>query len=269
MSSWSNIEILAQDSEIIEIDKFEETLGKVSENVQKVRELIRRFEVCHFKYKEHLKYIQESIKNLTPNIEPITIGTNHISKGINVLKNDKTGKSRQGQQYLYSLMDWLGDSLQEKSEYFNNEINQQIPKWLGDKNQDKERIVRLLIARLMWDWKLYEEYQQGGKYKELEFQACRMDICHYAFPKHLDLLLQGIGKMEPIDNFEGCGSFNSEIKTYVEEKFSMLCDYLKSNTNKNNLDQHEYIKTWLIACLAKTLKEQVGLKKSLPQLNKY
>ena len=114
MSSWSNIEISAQDSEIIEIDKFEETLGKVSENVQKIRELIRRFEVCHFKYKEHLKYIKESILNLSPNIEPITIGANHISKGLNVLRIDKTGKSKLGQQYLYSLMDWLGDSLQDK-----------------------------------------------------------------------------------------------------------------------------------------------------------
>jgi hypothetical protein len=269
MSSWSNVEILPQDSEIIEIDKFEETLGKVSENIQKIRELIRRFEVCHFKYKEHLKYIKESILNLNPNIEPITIGAYHISKGKDVLKNDKTGKSRLGQQYLYPLMNWFGDYLQENSEYYNNELNEQITKWLGEKNQDKERIVRLLVARLMWDWKSYEEYQQGGEYKELEFQACRMDICHYAFPKHLDLLLQGIGRMEPIDNFEGCGSFNSEIKTYVEEQFSILCDYLKSNTNRNNSEQNERIKIWLIASLAKTLKEQVGLKKSLPQLNKY
>ena len=269
MSSWSNIEISPQDSEIIAIDKFEKTLGELSENVQKIRELIRRFEVCHFKYKEHLKYIKESILNLNPNIEPTTIGVNHIRKGEDALKNDKTGKSSLGQQYLYSLMSWLGDYDQENSKYFNNELNEQITKWLGNKNQDKEKIVRLLVARLIWDWKSYEEYQQGGKYKELEFQACRMDICHYAFPKHLDLLLQGIGRMEPIDNFEGCGSFNSEIKTYVEEHFLTLCDYLKSNTNKNNSEQNEQIKIWLIACLAKTLKEQVGLKKSLPLLNRF
>jgi hypothetical protein len=269
MSYWSNIEISSQDSEIIEINNFEETLGELSENVQKIRELIRRFEVCHFKYKEHLKYIKDSILNLSPNIEPTNIGVNHISKGKDVLKNDKTGRSIVGQQYLYSLMDWLGGYLQENSEYFNYELNQQITKWLRDKNQDKERIVRLLVARLMWDWKSYEEYQHGGEYKELELQACRMDICHYAFPQHLDLLLQGIGKMEPIDNFEGCGSFNSEIKTYVEEQFSILCDYLKSNTNKNNSEQNKQIKIWLIASLAKTLKEQAGLKKSLPQSNEY
>ena len=118
----------------------------------------------------------------------------------------------------------------------------------------------------MWDWKSYEEYQQEGKYKELEFQVCRMDICHYAFPKNLDLLLQGIGRMESINNFEGCGSFSTEIRTYIEEQFSKLYDYLKSNSEKKISGQNEQIKLWLIACLAKTIKEQVGLKKSLPQI---
>jgi len=266
MNSWSNIEISSQDSEIIEIDKLEETLGDFSENVQNIRELIRRFEVCHFKYKEHLKHIKDSILNLKPNVEPTNIGENHISKGKDALKNDKTGRSILGQQYLYSLMNWLGNYSQDNSDYFNNELNQQITEWLGDKNPDKERLIRLLVARLVWDWKSYEEYQQRGEYKELEIQACRMDICHYAFPKHFDLLLQSIGRMEPIDNFEGCGSFNNNIQTYIEEQFLILCDYLKSNTNRKNSEQNEQIKLWLIACLAKILKAQVGLKKSLPQL---
>jgi hypothetical protein len=202
-------------------------------------------------------------------IEPTSIGVNHVSKGKEVLKNDKTGRSILGQQYLCSLIAWLGDYLQETSGYFNNELNQKIAKWLGNKNRDKERIVRLLVARLMWDWKSYEKYQYGKEYKELELQAGRMDICHYAFPKHLDLLLQGIGKMAPIDNFEGCGSFNAEIKTYVEEEFSILCDYLKSETSKNKPEKNEQIKIWLIASLAKTLKEQVELKLLLPELNKF
>jgi hypothetical protein len=266
MSVWSNIEISPQDSEIIEIDTFEETLGKISENVQKIRELITRFEVCHFKYQQHFKHIKDSILNLKPNVKPTQIGASHISKGKDVLNNDKTGRSILGQQYVNSLMKWLGDYSQENSNYFNNELNQQITKWLGDKNPDKERIVRLLIARLIWDWKAYEEYQQRGEYKRLEIQACRMDICHYAFPKHLNLFLQGIGRMEPIDTFEGCGSFNTDIKTYVEKQFSILCDYLKSNSNEKKLEHNGKIKLWLIACLAKTLKEQVGLKKSLPQL---
>ena len=269
MNPWSNIEISHQDSEIIEIDKLEETLGKISDNVQKIRELITRFEVCHFKYQQHVKHIKASILNLKPSVKPTQIGANHISKGEDVVNNDKTGKSILGQQYVNSLMKWLGENSQENSNYFNNELNQRTTKWLGNKNPDKERLVRLLIARLIWDWKAYEEYQQRGEYKELEIQACRMDICHYAFPEHLDFLIQGIGRMEPINNFEGCGSFNTDIKTYVEKQFSILCDYLKSNSNKKNLNQDEKIKLWLIASLAKTLKEQVGLKKSLPQLNKY
>lgn len=266
MNVWSNIEISPQDSEIIEIDKLEETIGKISENVQKIRELITRFEVCHFKYQKHFEHIKSSILNLKPSVSPTQIGANHISKGNDVLNNDKTGRSIIGQQYVNSLLKWLGDYSQENSDYFNNELNQRITKRLGDKSPDKERLVRLLIARLIWDWKAYEEYQQRGEYKELEIQACRMDICHYAFPEHLDLLLQGIGKMEPIDNFEGCGSFNTDTKIYIKKQFSILCDYLKSNSNKKNSEQNEEIKLWLIACLAKTLKEQVGLKKSLPQL---
>ena len=72
--------------------------------------------------------------------------------------------------------------------------------------------------------------------------------------------------MEPIENFAGCGTFSTDIKTYIKKQFSLLCDYLKSNRNKKYLEQDEKMKLWLTACLAKTLKEQVGLKASLPQL---
>lgn len=270
MNAWSNIEISPQDSEIIEIDKFESTLGCISANVRQIRELITRFEVCHFKYQQHFKNIKESVLNLKPTTDPTKIGANHVRKGKNVWKNDKTGRSLLGQQYLCALINWLGDNSQVKaSDYYDKELAQQITKWLGDKNPDKERLVRLLVARLTWDWKSYEEFQHGGKYKELEYQACKMDICHYAFPKHLDSLLQGIGEMKPIKNLEGCGTFSTDIKTYIDEQFSILCNCLKSKTctnNNINPEKNELIKVWLIACLAKTLKEQVGLTKPIPKL---
>jgi len=266
MNTWSNIEISSQDPETIEIDNFEEAIGKISEDVKQVRELITRFEVCHFKYQQHFKHIKASIITLKPCVVPIQIGSNHISKGKNVLSRDKTGRSILGQKYVNSLMKWLGDCIQEDSNYFNEKIHQRIIKWLGNSNADKKRLVRLLIARLTWNWKAYEEYQIKGEYKELEYQVCRMDICHYAFPEHLELLLQGIGRLEPVDKFEGCGSFNIDIKAYVEKQFLILCDYLKINSNENIIEQDEKIKLWLVACLAKTLKEQVGLKEFLPQL---
>lgn len=266
MNYWSNIEISPEDSEIIELNKFEKTLGYLSENVQKIRELIRRFEVCHFKYKEHLSHIKDSILNLSPYIEPTNIGGNHISKGKDVLKNDKTGRSIFAQQYVSSLLGWLGDFSKKNTDYFNIELDLRITRCLGENSLDKERLVRLLIARLLWDWSEYEEFQQRGKYKTLEDQACRVDICHYAFPNHLDLMLQGIGSLEPIDDFEGCGSFNAEIQIYIEKQFLTLCAFLKSNSSKYNLEANGRIKLWLSACLAKTLKEQVALKESLPSL---
>ncbi len=50
---WAKIEIPPQDSEIIKIDEFEKRLGELPENVNRIRELITRFEVCHFKYRLH------------------------------------------------------------------------------------------------------------------------------------------------------------------------------------------------------------------------
>lgn len=267
MNSWSNIEISSGDPEIINIDEFAITLGILPGNIRSVRELITRFEVCHFKYREHLEYILDSIRNLSPTVETAGIGKHHISKGEEALKNDNTGRSSLGQQYLYSLQNWLGENMNENSEFFNAQLNEDINKRLGVKDKEKERIIRLLAARLTWNWESLEKYQQRGEYKELEQQVIRTDICHYAFPDNLELLLEGIGRLETAEKFEGCGSSNVEIKSHIEQHFFMLCDYLNKNINKNNTERAEQIKLWLTACLAKTLKEQTGSKTSLPKLN--
>lgn len=262
MNAWSNIQVPADDIEIYKIDEIEKKLGKLPREVHKIRELITRFEVCHFKYQQHLKKIKNSIMNLQSDINTVKIGINHIKNGENAWKNDKTGRSIIGQQYVWGIKKWLGEYPEtEISKHYNKKLGQQIMKWLGDKNPDKERLVRLLLARLVWDWESYEELQPGGEYKDLEFQACRMDICHYAFPKNLDLLLQGIGKMKAVEEFEGCGSFDSNIKAFVEKEFSNLNDLLKSLISTGESDKNESIKSWLIASLAKTLKEHVNLTK--------
>lgn len=261
MNAWSNIDISPDDPEIIEIDKLEKTIGEIPSKVRQIRELITRFEVCHFKYQQHFKYIKESILNLNPNIYPEKIGINHIRSGENAWKKDKTGRSRLGQGYVWALANWLGDNPKVKDlDYYNKKLGQQITKWLGKKNPEKERLVRLLRARLIWDWKSYEELQKGKENKELELQVCSIDICHYNFPKNLDLLLHRIGEMKPVEAFEGCGSFDSDIKKFVEKEFSILNDLLKSITSVSKPDKNELIRAWLVACLAKTLKEQVRFK---------
>ena len=149
----------------------------------------------------------------------------------------------------------------EITDNYNKKLGKQIHNWLGEENPDKIRLVRLLLARLTWDWISYEKLQCGGELKDIELQACRMDICHYAFPRNLDLLLQGIGQMKPVKEkeFEGCGSYNTNIKAYLEMVFLDLNSLLKSLAINGKSDKDELTRAWLIACLAKTIKEDVNL----------
>jgi len=260
MNTWSNISISPDDPEIRDIDKYEEYLENIPADATRIRELITRFEVCHFKYKQHIKNINNSITNRKANIIPENIGKNHLRNGENAWKADKTGRSILGQRYIWALNKWLGEDSEIKESDNIIPLFQQIANWLGKKNPVKERLVRILQARLAWDWKTYEELLKGEETKEQELQVCRIDVCHYAFPENINLLLMGIGKMKPVKEFEGCGSCNSEIKLFVEKEFILLNDQLKSIAQTGQVNKKERIKVWLMACFAKTLKEQTGLK---------
>ena len=271
MDHWSNIENSIQDSEIIVINRLESSLGLIPPSVWEIRELITRFEICHFKYQQHLKYIQDSIINLDPATDSSKIGSNHISKGENAWINDKTGRSLLGQQYLWGLNNWLSKTGQRRiPKEYDSRLELRISKWLGDNTPDKERIVSLLIARLTYNWESYEKLQFGGQFKELEFQTCRMDICHYSFPSHLDTLIQAIGKMQSYKDLEGCGSYNSEIKMFITKKYSEIVSLLNEiSTSKviPDQDKKDQFRIWLYLCLAKTLKEQTDITDSLPILD--
>ncbi len=261
MKAWSNIQISPQDPEIVKINNLEKKLGGVPDKVSKIRELITRFEVCHFKYQQHLRKIKDSISNLEPNVVSTKIGINHIHNGESIWKKDSTGKSLIGQQYVWVIKEWLNDNPpNEIPDNYDKKLGQQIRKWLGDKNPDKTQLVRLLLARLTWDWKSYEELQHGGELKDIELQACKIDICHYAFPKNLDLLLKGIGQMKAVKEkeFEGCSSYNDNIKAYLEKEFIGLNDMLRSLINTRESEKKDLVKAWLVACLTKTIKENIN-----------
>ena len=267
METWSNIEIPPDDPEIAKIDDFEKSLGEVSEDIRRVRELITRFEICHFKCQQHLSKIKDSIVNLRPSTIPSKIGINHIQHGENAWKNDRTGRTLMGQQYVWAIKKWLGvDPERKLPEQYDKKMGQQVEKWLGNKSADKERLVRLLLARLTWDWKTYEGLLQKGEHEDLEFRICRMDICHYAFPSHIDMVLQGIGRMKPVEGFEGCGTYSADIKAWTEKEFSALNDWLNSLVHNPSPNREKLTRIWLIACLAKTVKEHVKLTKPLVEL---
>lgn len=263
MNPWSNIEIPPGDPEIIQIDKFEATIGKIPSQVYQIRQLISGFEVCHFKYDQHIRYIKDSISNLNPNIILEDIGKNHLRHGAHVLDKDSTGRSLSGQSYVLILTNWLDHIECENDQILNGELHQKITKYLGERDPEKERLVRLLIARLKWDWNSYEGLLKDNANKELENQVCRIDICHYNFPNIIDSVLIGIGQLKPVDTFEGCGSFNSNIKSSIKDEFTLITDTIKTIFSRKEPDKKTMMRTWLYYCLAKTLKEQVGLKQSL------
>ena len=270
MNAWSNISVSAQDPEIISIDGFETGLGKLPEQVVKIRELITRHEVCHFKYQHHLNIIKRSILTLEPLAIPETIGKNHIQHGENAWRNDATGRSLLGQQYLWAVRKWLGDlPPSEIPDEYDKIIGQKVSGWLGGKNEDKIRLVQLLLARMTWDWGSYEKLQQGGEWKELEYQICRMDICHYNFPFSLDRVLQGIGEMRPADGFEGCGTFNNAIRESVAGELHSLKELFISVHKVKSEGTDNRMRLWLLACLMKTLKAQAELSALPIDINEW
>ena len=268
MDPWSNIEIPPEDPEIIQIDKFKAALGKIPPHVYQIRKLITGFEICHYKYNQHLEYIKGSISNLKPNIILEDIGRNHLRHGEKVIDKDRSGRSFTGNIYVLILSKWLDDSNKDQDINKHDELANNITQWLGQKDAEKERLVRLLIARLKWDWKSYESLLRDNSNKDLENQVCRIDICHYNFPEIINSVLIGIGQKKPVELFEGCGSFTSNIKSSVEGEFDLLTEIIKDKSSGKEPDQKTMIRIWLYLCLAKTLKEQVGLKRSLePILN--
>jgi hypothetical protein len=260
MDPWANIEISTDDPEIGRIDQIQGSIGTIPQNVIQIRELITGFEICHFKFQQHLKYLKEAISKLETGLRLEKIGANHIRNGEDAWRKDTTGRSRLGQEYIRALKKWLGEDPGETGGEGNQQPGQQVSRWLGKPEPEKERLVRLLIARMLWDWKSYEKYKTGKDNSELEYQVCRMDICHYDFPGNLVRVIKAIGRLEPADGFEGCGSHNAQIRTVAGQEFLGLNDLLKSIFTAPHPSKDDLMKAWLTACLAKTIKEQVKLK---------
>jgi hypothetical protein len=92
-------------------------------------------------------------------------------------------------------------------------------------------------------------------------QVEAIDICHYAFPANLNRLIEGIGRLEPVPGFVGCGSFGDAQRRLAEESVHSLSAWLRREPSglQGRLGQRTLLKEWLVTSLAKTLKELVGL----------
>jgi hypothetical protein len=75
--------------------------------------------------------------------------------------------------------------------------------------------------------------------------------------------------MKPVEEYEGCGSFNDTIKVHIEKEIDILNSSIAKLFDEHKTNAKSLTKIWLTACLAKTLKEQVNSTKEINVLNKF
>ena len=267
MDSWRNISIRKNDPEIIKINKLEEELEEISTSVGAVRRLITQFQICHFKYIIHYDYIIKSIEFLSPFIDQESIGSSHPRHGPDSWKKNKTGRSRTAQIYIDALKLWLDPkSLTgfESSTRVIQDMEAHITELLNERNNVKEKLVELLLDRLLW--RPIKKHNLGIQLNRLQDQIERTDICYHTFPENIERVISAIGSLLPVKDFQGCGSYNDNINRQVLIWFRQLCKWIKGEPSYLDrvLGRRNDIKIWLATCLAKTLKEQMGHKDKVP-----
>ncbi len=266
MNGWINIEVSPDDKEIEAIDELEKNIGDIPKHIRQIRKLITHFESCHFKYQQHYRDIVESITMQHPVGEVYTTHINPPNPQRQVPGNNITRNIRTDQQYIDALYSWLDEeSINNMGvpEQEGTGLSQQINAWLGPRSKEKVGLVRMLLSRLLEQ--SVEGLRQGGDLSELEYQVERTDNCSYAFPQNIERMIQGIGNLEPVNGFDGCGTVTAEIELFASNELTMLCDWLKLDTlgMGSVLGEKEPMKVWLVACLAKTLKESAQLSAPL------
>lgn len=265
MNGWINIETLPDDKEIAAIDQLERTIGSVPKHIQQIRELITCFEACHFKYQQHYRDIVESIIKQHPVGEVYSTHINPLNPQRQVLGNH-IPQNRTDQQYIDALYSWIDEESINNVGVSEKEVtglSQRVNAWLGIKSKEKVGLVRMLLARLLGQ--SMENLRQGGDLSELEYQVERTDNCNYASLQNIERMIQGIGNLKPVDGFDGCGTVNADIKSFVGKELIQLCDWLKLDTlsMESGLGEKELVKVWLVACLVKTIKESAHLSTPL------
>ena len=139
---WSNLSASPHDEETARIDRLEGELGDISTGANEVRQLITRFEPCHFKCLRHLEQILRSIDALEPATEAEQIGAAHPRHGPSASEADPSGRSRIGRQYIAAVRHWLGEGdegCEPPESPAAPELAGQIHGLLGESDPTKEK----------------------------------------------------------------------------------------------------------------------------------
>jgi len=260
LEPWANLGLDQPDAEIGEIHRMELRAHPLPPVALRIRELITRLEICHFKVARHIGRIVEAIGSLRLDLNPADIGRAHPRCGEYAWRNDRTGVSRRGQEYIWALQMWLADtaSSEADSRRVPRELAERVNGALGNKNASKVRLVSALVDRLVLRADRQPLPPELGSFW-LQIEAT--DICHYAFPVNLERMIEGIGRLQPVPEFVGCGSFDEARRELAREAVRALRVWLRGEPSRlaDQLGDRTPLKAWLVACLAKTLKELTHL----------
>ena len=263
LADWANVNLTKADEEVRWIYRMERHVSPVPPEAHIIRELISRIEACHFKYQRHIEHIIRSIGQMQTDIDPDSIGNAHPKSGDGAWRKDSSGRSRRGQEFILALQLWLDEKSPpgELSEEISQSLTMKVYNALGEPDYNKRVFVEALINRLLWKFGNTRQ-PLSEKFDEIGEQIDRTDICHYTFPANVERVISAIGRLTPLSDFEGCGSFGSEQQCLTEEYFHTLLNWLHKRKCRldEQLGESTPLKRWLAACLAKTLKEYTGLR---------
>jgi len=263
---WANLGLSRMDAEIRRIHQLERAAVPLPPVATTIRELITRFEICHFKAERHVQRIIAAIGEMRLDLAPATIGTAHPKSGETAWRQDRTGRSRPGQEYIWVLQMWLAEAPYSDLDPrgIPRKLVDRVNGALGQPNAQKRLLVLALLARLLLKADRSPLPAELAPFWE---QVEATDICHYTFPDNLERMIQAIGRLEPAADFVGCGSCNPEGREMARRHFEALCTWLRGERGSLDaqLGDRTPVKEWLAACLAKTLKEVAALREPMPQ----
>ena len=266
LQPWANLGLSQVDAEIAHIRTLERRAEPLPPVATAIRELITRFEICHFKAERHIHRIIEAIGAMRLDFAPAAIGAAHPKSGEIAWRRDRTGRSRPGQEFIWALQVWLTEAPYSDLDPrgIPRRRIEQVNGALGERDDRKARLVSALVARLLLRADRPPLPPDLAPFWE---QVEATDICHYTFPVNLEKMIQAIGRLEPVPDFVGCGSCNPERRDMARRHFHALCTWLRAEPASLDaqLGDRKPVKQWLAACLAKTLKELAALREPLPQ----
>jgi hypothetical protein len=227
-----------------------------------IQDLIARFENCQILYQQYLYDRKETDETCLVPGEVSSSVSNSAKSRIYEWRNDKTGRSFLGQQYLWALLNWLtGYPEWHLSGGLNIEFSRYLTGSLGVQNPEKKRIVRLLLAQITSDRKAYKKLHHGIQNRKLEYLAGTVDIYNFAFPHNLDPLIRKIGEINPPQVYIE-HDVSNDIRIDVEQEFLNLYKIFNSTPAyfiHSQLNNSQIIRLWLFTRLTKTYHGQSDL----------